>query len=90
MRDYLEDNYDHDYAFVEGFDDCIIGIDETTMGISYSIPMCIDLIYRLPEIATREKATIYFYEYIFNGEYGTHIPPIFINHFSREIDYWLN
>jgi hypothetical protein len=90
MRDFIEDNYSVPFGWIQGFDDCIIGVSECSMKIIYSIPLCIDLIYRLPQIESREKAEIYFYEYIFNGYYNERNAPIFANHPSESVDYWLN
>ena len=90
MRDYLEDNYSVPFGWIQGFDECIMGMDETSMRVVYSIPLCIDLIFQLPGIESRDAASIYFYEFIFNGEYNIENAPVFVNHPNETVEYWLN
>ena len=92
MRVELEDTYEGDFGFIEGFDDCIAGMDEAQMRVIYSIPKCITLISRMIGMDSRERASMYFYEFIFNGDYpDINTAPIFMNYPEDDsFAFWLN
>lgn len=92
MREWLETTYGNDLTFIEGFDSCIIGMEETTMRVCYSIPRCIQRIMSFGGYDNEEDASIFFYTKIYSADHeDTRIAPVFLNHpGSHGLAYWLN
>lgn len=92
MREFLENLYGADLMFIEGFDDCIMGMDETQMRVAYSIPKCINKILTFTGIETESEASEFFYTKIFGAVHeNIDIAPTFINyHEATKVAVWLN
>ena len=58
--DYLVDNFEgEDFLVADGFDDAIIGVDESTMRVIYSVSKSIEILMK--DNMTYEEANEYFY-----------------------------
>lgn len=92
VRKWIENTYGTDVTFIEGFDSCIIGMEETTMRVCYSIPKCIDKIMSFKGFETEESASEFFYTKIFSAHHQSlNIAPVFLNHSDSEtMAFWLN
>jgi hypothetical protein len=92
MRKFLENTYGADLTFIEGFDDCILGMEESTMRVTYSVTKCIDKILSFTGVETEEEAEQHFYEFLFGAKHDNmDIAPLFLRapeHTS--IAFWLN
>ena len=62
---------DEDLLTADGFDDAIIGIDESTMRIIYSVSKCINI---LTQEMSYEDATEYFYINVSGSYVGKQTP----------------
>jgi len=67
---------DEDLLFMDGYDDAIIGIEEMSNKVVYSVPKIIEILMK--QGATRENA-IEFYEYNQLGAYVGERTPIFVD-----------
>lgn len=92
MREFLENMYGEDLMFIEGFDNCILGMDETQMRVCYSITKCIDTILTYTGIDSEEEAEKFFYENIFNAVHeDIRVAPTFVRHpDTQNFAFWLN
>jgi hypothetical protein len=73
MLDNIIEKYDGElFLKADGFDEAIIGVDETTMRLIYSISKCIEILCRDME---QEDALEYFY-YNVSGSYVGEQTPI--------------
>ena len=92
VREWLENTYGNDLTFIEGFDCCILGMEETTMRVCYSIPKCIDRIMTFKGYENEEDASLYFYTEIYSAHHqDVSIAPVFLNHpDSHGLAFWLN
>ena len=57
LEKILEAYYDEDFLKVDGFDEAVIGVDETTMRLIYSVSKCIEILTRT---MSEEEAVEYF------------------------------
>ena len=71
----LEKYPDETFLKADGFDDAILGVDESSMRLIYSISQCIDL---LMENMSYENAKEHFY-YNVSGSYMGEQTPIWCN-----------
>jgi len=46
IEQIVEQYYDEEFLKADGFDDAIIGVDETTMRLIYSVSKCIEILMR--------------------------------------------
>ena len=92
MRAFLENTYGTDLTFIEGFDDCIMGMEESTMRVTYSVTKCIDKILSFTGVETEEEASRHFYEFVFSAHHDDmDIAPLFVR--TPDTDnfaFWLN
>lgn len=82
---------EEEFIFADGFDDCIIGLDEGSMRVVYSIGRCIDKVLSWKGIATRGEAETFFYMEVYNVSVE-HNCPMFIREYnaSSYIEVYLN
>ena len=41
LQDIIENYYEYDFLIADGFNDAIIGVDETSMRLIYSVRKCL-------------------------------------------------
>ena len=46
IEQIVEQYYDEEFLKADGFDEAIIGVDETTMRLIYSVSKCIEILMR--------------------------------------------
>lgn len=77
MLQYIIDNFEGEEILVaDGFDNAIIGIDEASMRLIYSVSKCIDIL--ISEGMTEEEAREHF-NYNVSGAYVGEKTPIWCN-----------
>ena len=81
MKKQILENYPEDeFLFADGFDEAIIGVDERTMNILYSVSKCYEI---LEKDMTEEEAMEYF-DFNVRGSYvGEHTPIWCNDNFER-------
>jgi hypothetical protein len=42
----IENYYDEEFLLADGFDDAVIGLDENTMRLIYSVSKCLEILQR--------------------------------------------
>lgn len=72
LQDIIENYYEYDFLIADGFNDAIIGVDETSMRLIYSVRKCLEI---LQEYLDEEDAIEYF-EYNVSGAYVGEQTPI--------------
>ena len=75
LEDILYTYMDRPFMVAEGFDDAVIGVEEKTMRLVYSMDKCIDILQR-------RMGYLYAIEVLnmeINGRYYMNDAPIFIN-----------
>jgi hypothetical protein len=73
MLDYILETYDDEsFLKADGFDEAIIGVDENSMRLIYSVSKCIEI---LSQDMSEEDALEHFY-YNVNGSYVGDKTPI--------------
>jgi len=75
LKNILETYSEEQLLIADGFDEAIIGIDENSMRVIYSISKCIEI---LTQDMTEEDALDYFY-YNVSGAYVGDKTPIWCN-----------
>ncbi len=71
--DYLVDNFEgEDFLVADGFDDAIIGVDESTMRVIYSVSKSIEILMK--DNMTYEEANEYFYFNVSGSYVGDKTP----------------
>ena len=75
MINKIIENYDEEFLKADGFDDAIIGIDEHSMRLIYSVSKCIEI---LMKDMSEEDAMEYF-SYNVSGAYVGEKTPIWCN-----------
>ena len=72
MIENIIENYpEHEFLKADGFDNAIIGIEETTMRLIYSASKCIEI---LKKDMTEEDALEYFYYNVSGAYLGDRTP----------------
>ena len=72
LQDIIDNYYEYDFLIADGFNDAIIGVDETSMRLIYSVRKCLEI---LQEYLDEEDAIEYF-EYNVSGAYVGEQTPI--------------
>ena len=72
LEKILEAYYDEDFLKADGFDEAVIGVDENTMRLIYSVSKCIEILART---MTEEEAVEYF-DFNVSGSHMTKKTPI--------------
>ena len=72
LQDIIENYYEYDFLIADGFNDAIIGVDETSMRLIYSVRKCLEI---LQEYLDEEDAIEYF-EYNVSGAWMGDKTPI--------------
>ena len=72
LQDIIENYYEYDFLIADGFNDAVIGVDETSMRLIYSVSKCLEI---LQEYLDEEDAIEYF-EYNVSGAYVGEQTPI--------------
>ena len=72
LQDIIENYYEYDFLIADGFNDAIIGVDEKSMRLIYSVRKCLEI---LQEYLDEEDAIEYF-EYNVSGAYVGEQTPI--------------
>lgn len=72
LQDIIDNYYEYDFLIADGFNDAIIGVDETSMRLIYSVSKCLEI---LQEYLDEEDAIEYF-EYNVSGAYVGEQTPI--------------
>jgi hypothetical protein len=76
MLDYILETYDDEsFLKADGFDEAIIGVDENSMRLIYSVSKCIEI---LSQDMSEEDALEHFY-YNVSGSYVGEQTPIWCN-----------
>jgi hypothetical protein len=57
LQDIIENYYEYDFLIADGFNDAIIGVDESSMRLIYSVSKCLEI---LQEYLSEEDAIEYF------------------------------
>jgi hypothetical protein len=77
LEQIIDYYYETDFLKADGFDAAVIGIDEGTMRLIYSVSLCIDILVREQEM-DYEDALEYF-SYNVSGAYVGEKTPIWCN-----------
>jgi len=72
LQDIIDNYYEYDFLIADGFNDAIIGVDETSMRLIYSVRKCLEI---LQEYLDEEDAIEYF-EYNVSGAWMGEQTPI--------------
>ena len=73
MLETILDRYeDEQFLKADGFDDAIIGVDESTMRLIYSVSKCIEILCK----DMNEEDAIEYFEYNVSGSYMGEKTPI--------------
>ena len=72
LQDIIENYYEYDFLIADGFNDAVIGVDETSMRLIYSVRKCLEI---LQEYLDEEDAIEYF-EYNVSGAWMGDKTPI--------------
>jgi len=72
LQDIIENYYDYDFLIADGFNDAVIGVDESSMRLIYSVSKCLEI---LQEYLSEEDAIEYF-EYNVSSAYVGEQTPI--------------
>jgi len=72
LQDIIENYYEYDFLIADGFNDAIIGVDESSMRLIYSVSKCLEI---LQEYLSEEDAIEYF-EYNVSSAYVGEQTPI--------------
>jgi hypothetical protein len=71
LKEIIENYYEEEFLIADGFDDALIGVDETTMRLIYSVSKCIDI---LKEDMEYTDAIEYFTYNVSGGYVGEKTP----------------
>ena len=71
LKEIIENYYEEQFLIADGFDDALIGVDETTMRLIYSVSKCIDI---LKEDMEYTDAIEYFTYNVSGGYVGEKTP----------------
>ena len=72
MLEKIIENYSEDeFLKADGFDDAIIGLEETSMRLIYSVSKCVEI---LKKDMTEEDAIEYFYYNVLGAYFGQRTP----------------
>jgi len=71
LKEIIENYYEEEFLIADGFDDALIGVDETTMRLIYSVSKCIDI---LKEDMDYTDAIEYFTYNVSGGYVGEKTP----------------
>jgi hypothetical protein len=72
LQDIIENYYEYDFLIADGFNDAVIGVDESSMRLIYSVSKCLEI---LQEYLSEEDAIEYF-EYNVSSAYVGEQTPI--------------
>ena len=72
LQDIIENYYEYDFLIADGFNDAVIGVDESSMRLIYSVSKCLEI---LQEHMSEEDAIEYF-EYNVSSAYVGEQTPI--------------
>lgn len=74
LNDILDMFPDETFLKADGFDDCILGVDENTMNLVYSVQKCID---KLVDDGFSFEDAIEYFEFNVKGAYVGEKTPIY-------------
>lgn len=74
LNDILDVFPDETFLKADGFDDCILGVDENTMNLVYSVQKCID---KLVDDGLSFEDAIEYFEFNVKGAYVGEKTPIY-------------
>lgn len=72
LIDSIIENYEEDFLIADGFDDAIIGVDESSMRLIYSVSKCISVL----KTYMKENDAIEYFEFNVKGSYVGEKTPI--------------
>ena len=72
LIDSIIENYEEDFLIADGFDDAIIGVDESSMRLIYSVSKCISVL----RTYMNENDAIEYFEFNVKGSYVGEKTPI--------------
>lgn len=72
LQDIIENYYEYDFLIADGFNDAIIGVDETSMRLIYSVRKCLEILHEYLD----EEDAIEYFEYNVSGAYVGEQTPI--------------
>ncbi|MCK9446748.1 hypothetical protein M0Q50_07815 [bacterium] len=75
LNDIIEQYQDEELLIADGFDDAIIGIDDTSIRLIYSVSKCIDILMK----DMSEEDAIEYFDYNVKGSYIGEKTPIWCN-----------
>jgi len=68
----IENYYDEEFLLADGFDDAVIGLDENTMRLIYSVSKCLEILQR----DMNEADAMEYFTYNVSGSYVGEKTPI--------------
>tara|TARA_R100000655_G_scaffold60871_1_gene99245 strand:- start:165 stop:407 length:243 start_codon:yes stop_codon:yes gene_type:complete len=68
----IENYYDEEFMLADGFDDAVIGLDETTMRLIYSVSKCLEILQK----DMNETDAMEYFTYNVSGSYVGEKTPI--------------
>jgi hypothetical protein len=72
LQEILDNYEDESFLMADGFDDAIIGVEESSMRLIYSVKRCIEIL--MSEDMTYEDAIEHFYYNVSGGYVGEKTP----------------
>jgi hypothetical protein len=75
IEDILDSYDDETFLKADGFDDAIIGVDDSSMRLIYSVSKCIDIL----KLQMTEEEAIEYFEFNVSGSYMGEKTPIWCN-----------
>lgn len=76
LQDIIEMYADESFLIADGFDEAIIGVEEDSMRIVYSVPRCLGILIRDEELNLTDA--IEHFEFNVKGSYMGEKTPIFV------------
>tara|TARA_R100001443_G_scaffold82594_1_gene89525 strand:- start:74 stop:316 length:243 start_codon:yes stop_codon:yes gene_type:complete len=68
----IENYYDEEFMLADGFDEAVIGLDETTMRLIYSVSKCLEILQK----DMNETDAMEYFTYNVSGSYVGEKTPI--------------
>tara|TARA_R100001463_G_scaffold8422_1_gene25793 strand:+ start:1045 stop:1287 length:243 start_codon:yes stop_codon:yes gene_type:complete len=72
VNEIIENYYDEEFLLADGFDDAVIGLDENTMRLIYSVSKCLEILQK----DMNETDAMEYFTYNVSGSYVGEKTPI--------------
>ncbi len=72
LKEIIENYYEEEFLIADGFDDAVIGLDEATMRLIYSVSKCLEIL----QLDMNETDAIEYFTFNVSGGYVGDKTPI--------------